>query len=459
MNTVERNLPNEGETTDKSEYFKDVVGRFGEETTLHGVNHIVTKKSHFIQRCAWFIFLAGAISLLGVYAFENILYFFSRPMSTTIAIKQLDELEFPSVTFCNYNHARLSVTTPNELSMLGSFFGLVEDGIDIFTADFSEINTTIVAEDLIRKTAHTVEGAVELCTWELYEECGPLNFTTVMTDFGVCYTFNHKSNPRRLMVQKSGKSRGLYLRLNIEQHEYTHGANSAAGFKMLVHTKGERPLISQFGFALGPGYETLVAFRKILYKSLKKPYPSECVDEGIKYSDVYTQSLCEEECIADVLYEKCGCRHTFYPGYSDQKNCTVEEAVECVVPEAEKIVQTNTHCKCRIGCQYKEYSTKVSSALWPGDHFLEHLEHHLNKSTETIKKNYLDVYLYYEDISYEFVEQVPAYSPIKLLCDIGGLMGLLCGMSVMTIIEIVEFVCMSFGKCLPKGKKVGDVVT
>ncbi|XP_071950923.1 acid-sensing ion channel 1C-like [Antedon mediterranea] len=153
-----------------------------------------------------------------------------------------------------------------------------------------KIAQTVVAEDLLRKTAHTVEGAIELCTWELYEKCGPLNFTTAMTtDFGVCYTFNHKSNRRRLTVQKSGKSRGLYLRLNVEQNEYTHGANSAAGFKMLVHSKGERPLVRHFGFALSPGYETLVAFRKTLYKSLKKPYPSECVDNGVKYSDVYTQ--------------------------------------------------------------------------------------------------------------------------------------------------------------------------
>ncbi|XP_033126384.1 acid-sensing ion channel 5-like [Anneissia japonica] len=123
------------------------------------------------------------------------------------------------------------------------------------------------------------------------------------------------------------------------------------------------------------------------------------------------------------------------------------------MPKAENLLHNQTNCNCRTACHYVNYVTKLSSALWPGDHIISHLKHVTNHSAVFIKKNYLDVYLFYEDLSYEVVEQVPAYTSTKLLCDIGGLMGLLCGMSLMTIIEIIEFSLVSLRKCFNRSSR------
>jgi len=43
-----------------------------------------------------------------------------------------------------------------------------------------------------------------------------------------------------------------------------------------------------------------------------------------------------------------------------------------------------------------------------------------------------------QDLTFDDIEEVLAYSTIPLLCDIGGSLGLFLGASVLTFFEIIE---------------------
>ena len=88
-------------------------------------------------------------------------------------------------------------------------------------------------EDTFYTLSHQAKDMVLICRWRGVEECGTNNFTTTMTDWGVCYTFNNPKNKSEILKSSQpGTQTGLYLRLNVEQYEYSSGENPSAGFKV-----------------------------------------------------------------------------------------------------------------------------------------------------------------------------------------------------------------------------------
>ena len=61
----------------------------------------------------------------------------------------------------------------------------------------------------------------------------------------------------------AGSDKGLSLRLNVEQYEYMHGPNSAAGVKILVHEQEEIPMVRELGQAISPGSHAFVGIQML----------------------------------------------------------------------------------------------------------------------------------------------------------------------------------------------------
>ena len=51
--------------------------------------------------------------------------------------------------------------------------------------------------------------------------------------------------------------------------------------------------------------------------------------------------------------------------------------------------------------------------------------------------------IFYEELSYEEIEQNVAFEFLSLLSEIGGFLGLLLGASVLTVFELVDFVALA----------------
>ena len=63
-------------------------------------------------------------------------------------------------------------------------------------------------------------------------------------------------------MKQAGSTFGLLITLNVHRQEYYGVTSSETGFKILIHHQGTPPMVSQLGFAVGPGTSTFAAIRK-----------------------------------------------------------------------------------------------------------------------------------------------------------------------------------------------------
>ena len=56
----------------------------------------------------------------------------------------------------------------------------------------------------------------------------------------------------------------------------------------------------------------------------------------------------------------------------------------------------------------------------------------------------MQVDIFYQELSYEEIEQNIAFEFLSLLSEIGGFLGLLLGASVLTVFELVDYVSLKF---------------
>ncbi|XP_077984582.1 acid-sensing ion channel 2-like [Glandiceps talaboti] len=418
---------------------------FANDTTLHGMKYAVNSKYGCFRRVIWSMIVLGMISVFSVQTVRAFLRYTSYEISTVINMNYVTDMDFPAITICNYNQYRKSaVNTTGEkfLKLLYPTSGneSITKSIDWDLYNVSGINMTAIALD----SAHRKEQMVEWCQWKLSEECGPMNFTQVITDFGVCYTFNDQTPP--LKVWQSGTSSGLFLRLNVEQYEYTNNENTGAGFRILVHPQGQSPMVRQLGFAASPGYETLVSMRYTKLSSLPAPFPSKCSSQKLKYYDTYSRTACIAECLSDEVVKECGCRKVTQPGIVE--TCDPRGQVECVEPMLKNLSRLGKFCDCPTPCDQSVFETKVSSTYWPSDYILQQLEEEFNltNAESFVRKNFLDLWFYFEELSFEEVDQVESYSSSSLQSDIGGFLGLFLGASLITVSEFLDFILVSFIK-------------
>lgn len=57
--------------------------------------------------------------------------------------------------------------------------------------------------------------------------------------------------------------------------------------------------------------------------------------------------------------------------------------------------------------------------------------------------NFLQVDVFYKEMSYEKVDQQVAFEALSLFSEIGGFLGLLLGASLLTVCELLDFLVMT----------------
>ncbi|KAL7882253.1 hypothetical protein AOLI_G00091020 [Acnodon oligacanthus] len=69
-----------------------------------------------------------------------------------------------------------------------------------------------------------------------------------------------------------------------------------------------------------------------------------------------------------------------------------------------------------------------------------YLSRKYHKSEDYIRDNFLVLDIFFEALNYETIEQKKAYDVAGLLGDIGGQMGLFIGASILTVLEILDYI-------------------
>uniref|UniRef100_A0A4W5L0Z1 Acid sensing ion channel subunit family member 4 n=1 Tax=Hucho hucho TaxID=62062 RepID=A0A4W5L0Z1_9TELE len=267
----------------------------------------------------------------------------------------------------------------------------------------------------------------------------------VYTRYGKCYTFNgNKSTSRK--TKQGGMGNGLEIMLDIQQDEYlpiwkeTNETSLEAGIRVQIHSQDEPPYIHQLGFGVSPGFQTFVSCQEQRLTYLPQPWGNcrSTSDQMIPGYDTYSISACRLRCETREVLRECNCRMVHMPGTADI--CTPSN-IKCV-DKALALLQKSTGdtCPCETPCNLTRYGKELSMVKIPSKGSARYLSRKYDKSEEYIRDNFLVLDIFFEALNYETIEQKKAYDVAGLLGDIGGQMGLFIGASILTILEILDYV-------------------
>ena len=170
---------------------------------------------------------------------------------------------------------------------------------------------------------------------------------------------------------------------------------------------------------------------KTIVKRLPRPYPSNCINETSDdiFPGKYSRHTCLDSNNYIEMFKTCGdtfdYAKQFVPRHIKKifgRNRTIGDAERCIwayrMTEAKKST-------CTFPCYEIEYDVRPV--------YGKRITH---ENTQTF-----DVQIQYNKVdTYKIIEEKALYSSEQLACEIGGLIGLLLGASLISMIEIFAYV-------------------
>ena len=202
--------------------------------------------------------------------------------------------------------------------------------------------------------------------------------------------------------------------------------------------------------------ETNIAVSRTFYTKLSVPY-SDCISGSnslfykllVQQNGVYRFRDCIQYCYQQHLIQTCGCSDALSPSYnSSVREClTLKDMLTCVYIFYATFYTGSIEEKCpycKYECEWSSYETSTSLNSYPSPNYGKFLMR-LNKikatnitTYEKLKRNVLSVNIFYDQLKYTVVEDVPSTDLLTLISGIGGTMGLFLGMSFISFLEIAE---------------------
>ncbi|XP_013411979.1 acid-sensing ion channel 4-like [Lingula anatina] len=252
---------------------------------------------------------------------------------------------------------------------------------------------------------------------------------------------------------------GLSLQLDVEQEQYLGGLSNEAGVRVLVHSQGNIAFPEDEGFTVSPGFATSVGLKLVSTSRLTHPYISNCTNglttlyRNVTEENQYSVQACVKSCQQYRIMEICSCAAAFlaFPAKNisicDLANNKTKE--ECV----RNIMNSEDTCICPQACNDTSYEMTISSSTWPSEqYYSQNMVSKLSTKDgrySTMEKtamtqNLLKLDIYFQQLNYELVQEVPAITTETLIGSIGGLAGFYIGVSCCTVCEFFELI---FGIC------------
>ncbi|XP_033856097.2 acid-sensing ion channel 4-A-like isoform X1 [Acipenser ruthenus] len=437
---------------------------FASSSSLHGLDHVVSDGRCTLKCFVWTAAFLGSLSFLFYHCFESMCYYLEYHHVTKLDNVQAPVLFFPAVTFCNLNHVKFSRLKKCDLYYAGFWLGLLDENDAVPTSELSQneskhllqLNTMTEIEkkncnfnwtEFYDRAGYDLKEMLKSCQFQK-SNCTSDDFQPVYTRYGKCYTFNANKSLSSKKAKQGGMGNGLEIMLDIQQEEYlpiwreTNETSLEAGIRVQIHSQDEPPYIHQLGFGVSPGFQTFVSCQEQRLTYLPEPWgkcrpTAEPTIPGYNYSI----SACRLKCEKEEVYRKCSCRMVHVPG--DEKICSPHDYTECVdnaLTEIIKNTEESSTCTCETPCDLTRYGKELSMVKIPSKGSARYLSKKYKHSEEYIRDNFLVLDIFFEALNYETIEQKKAYDVAGLLGDIGGQMGLFIGASILTILEILDYI-------------------
>ncbi|XP_077870072.1 uncharacterized protein LOC102803246 [Saccoglossus kowalevskii] len=295
---------------------------------------------------------------------------------------------------------------------------------------------------------HQVQDLILECSYNQMD-CTDRDLLLPMQDqtYGNCYTFDYGEGDKVIRYSlKPGSNNGLKLTLNAEQNEYIGPVSQGASFRVVIHSQNSMPFPEEKGIDIQPGTSTTLAIKLTTQERMGPPYSNCTFADQLSQFDEYSYTMlaCQKECIEKYLYARCGCVDMV----SELPVCMgfVVNATQEMCREFVYFLSRHEllPCNCRPTCREVQYSTTVSQKTWPSDRYMPYFMQTVAKSglhdASAVRNNLARVEIYFEELNYIVHREVAVYLSANLWADIGGSLGLWIGISIVTLVEVLEYI-------------------
>ncbi|GAB6033352.1 acid-sensing (proton-gated) ion channel [Chamberlinius hualienensis] len=444
-----------------SEY-RQLFNDFFLSTTIHGCNHLGSQ-NHPFRKMVWFVAFVIGIAM-AIYQSGSLINEYRRyAVMESTERKYEFQLSFPSVTVCVNIPIRWSMNFTEEVgrkvvtNTLNRLSEVPEESVGQDNASayrqrilFEEMSHLTESERFsigFSKKDYVIGCSFGLrdCLNELYE------FNNFY--YGNCVTFNPGFSSK---TAHSTKLISLNLLFFDSFNEVFPYLIRDLGPVFMVHSPGSAPTLNSDS--------TLVVFAKrwvtyqisqVVNNRLPSPYSSHCIGDRdieaqktlLHYKDnrpyIYTTNACYETCFQTLSMRFCNCTMTNGP-FPDNNRLSLCPHSGCdYIYDAKQVSQ----CKCRQPCREVSYNSKAyTDDRWTEQNIWVDV---VNRSA---KRSYGDIMhtcgvnIIFDSNEVVYITEVPKILWADFLGSIGGNVGLWVGLSVLSILELIELMFQLFTK-------------
>uniref|UniRef100_A0A1A9UHP7 Pickpocket protein 28 n=1 Tax=Glossina austeni TaxID=7395 RepID=A0A1A9UHP7_GLOAU len=486
-----------------------------ENTTLHGLKYLAEDKITVTERVFFGLSFVLVVTLSSFFISNIYGKWSASPIIVTLSAKQTTDTDipFPAITICNLNQARKSkvqsigkqisfrfvhiqilirlslpfyLRSSENFSLLLSLCNQVSNDLDV-----TYVGTWKNFKAILTKVAQPCNEMLLYCSFgSRIENCSSI-FRTILTDDGLCCTFNaldpkylfmnysednllrsyeddeytaidwtpDKGYGKNLPVKFSprtsggiGKNMGLTVILNASSDEYYCSKTNSAGFKFLVHNPANLPKISNYGVLLAAGREAFIPIYPIYEDAgpriqSHKQAVRRCLfsEEGnLTYYRSYSRENCRYECEARLLQKICSCVLYYLPRSDPAiRICGPNDNV-CTSRLLMKIESSNDSVACDDclpGCFELSYRTGLSTSPMIAGTFGNsnggYPEGIFNSTTGI--RDVSIVHFFYTTNTFRSTTKSEIIGLTEFLSNTGGILSLFMGFSIFSVIEIFYY--------------------
>ncbi|KAG8200749.1 hypothetical protein JTE90_022352 [Oedothorax gibbosus] len=330
------------------------------------------------------------------------------------------------------------------------------------TSDLNDLDAHLVPEiKILDDFGISYDGLIISCNFDGVDCDTKKDFTTLYSpNYGKCYMFNYigthngKDLPATKLVTRAGRDNGLQLYLQTRRINMLPLYSRQLGARVTIHDPRSLPFSRESGFDLRHRDLNSISIQEQEVHRLGPPF-GRCKRDGYNETSYfqekpYNQIDCERRCLNKYVYSKCNCYHRMFMSAVTVPNgirACKDDELDCFKDVFEEINSNKVNCHCAAPCREKKYKVSISVGKINKNFFrfikkirtLKMVGNTLSTFQRESREDLIGVLVFYQSMSIRNITETSIYSGNFLISNIGGNLGLFLGLSLITFVEIAEF--------------------
>ena len=395
--------------------------------TMHALPRVLQDNLKYMK-AFWLLLFIGAASCMALLIHARVQDYQKHEVYMKSKSNIMQPLPFPAVTICNSD--RFSGKWVSKVPLEG----LACNGTATYGTEFNTACKMFLSryKDTLRFGGQNIPPFPSV-----FDSSG---------GFYPCFTFN-KNGLAKQEVNGAGKGLNMALfndpsdTVDLATENISRFDDKRRGILIQIHDPETAASMNPADtIAIMPGHSHDIAISRKTISRKKHPFPSNChTKETTQYKLTegrYTRQNCIFSCFQMKLQKQCG------NSLSQNKSAS---QVKC---ESRLYKQRPiSDCVCPEACFAVTYPATIATNIWPRMFELKRIQTEFasllnftqngTADTNYIQKRFAKVSIYYEELINTDDTEEELYGITSLISEIGGLMGLFLGCSVISLAELL----------------------